>query len=59
MTPKGSERHCVRELGSRLADAQTRIRDLENVLGILRGYIQNITLRALIDEALPREKPMT
>lgn len=29
MTPQGSERHCVRELGSRLARANLRIVELE------------------------------
>ena len=39
-----------------------RIRDLEATLRTLRPYIQNITLRAVIDEVLPpkfKEKPMT
>lgn len=75
MTPKGSERHCVRELGTRLAAAEARIRafemierefhsiddiarirDLEGALQTLRPFIENITLRAVIDEVLPPQK---
>jgi hypothetical protein len=73
MTPKGSENHCVRELGSRYAQAlgtiaaleaasrvgqteyellEERVAYLEKTLRLLRSYIENITLRAVIDEAL-------
>jgi hypothetical protein len=43
-------------------DDIARIRDLEAALRALRPFIQNITLRAVIDEVMPqkfKEKPMT